>query len=598
MGEVKMHGIRFLALAAAVGVVTGPAFVKAAPYASGITITGSGTTVNYIMNEDSDALEISINGGAYAAAGDGNAKGAHSFTITSGDTFSIRADRTENGFTQADAGTLTKSATGIPYDTHTGYGTLISTLANPLTKFNSPRGVNVSMDPNASNFGTTYVSNSIAGAVGGRTLVGEGLYALRADQSDAFGYGDTAQQNTFFTTGDAAPNSTNIPYKLTVANDGNVYVASFGDEISGVYRVSPDLTTLTSVFAGSTGPTALPPGQNHGSVLATYVTGSSAGGNLVVYTMDEDLTTNQVTGSGSTTDTNKLWKYNINGAALPYSGMPTKVFDGLIPGFSIILDFDHGADGKWYHSENRSAPANSTGVIVTDASGTTLWDSRLETAKIRPGTLPSPDDRGFSTPAGDFNHDGTMNAGDYVVWRKQVGTAGPDADANNDGTVDNLDYAVWRTGNGQPASFLEAGFGDVVNDLYAPVFAIAVSPDQKWMATLHNNNTILLTPLVNGIPDIGNRLAIPTGSTTISARDLAWDAAGNLHIVSSGQGQYLVIAPGGHTQDTTSWNGTTYSFNAVTIPGSGSLVGAVPEPATLLLALAGIFAASSVRRRR
>ncbi len=342
------------------------------------------------------------------------------------------------------------------------------------------------------------------------------------------------------------------------------------------------------MLAGTTGPTTLPAGQNHGSVTATYVTGSSAGGDLNVYTLDEDLSTLQVTGSGSATDTNKLWHYNIGAGSLPHSAMPTAVAAPLIPGVSLITDVDRGADGKWYLSQNRSQPANSTGLFVTDASGNVLFNSRLATAAIKT----------FSTPAGDYNHDGTKNAADYVIWRKQEGMTGTglDADGNNDSTVDSLDYAIWRTGNGLTGVNLEAGFGDIVNDLYSNIFGIAVSPDQKWLAVLHVNNTISVTPLVSGIPDVANIMAIPTTGVE-NGRDIAWDAAGNLHYVSSGQALYRVLAPGGHTTATTSWNGSSYTFG-ITVSGSGLGGGAVPEPGTLVLALTGIVAFGFGRRRR
>jgi probable HAF family extracellular repeat protein len=41
---------------------------------------------------------------------------------------------------------------------------------------------------------------------------------------------------------------------------------------------------------------------------------------------------------------------------------------------------------------------------------------------------------------GDFNHDGSVDAGDYVVWRKGLGT-----------TYTQLDYNTWRTHFGQTA---------------------------------------------------------------------------------------------------------------------------------------------------
>jgi hypothetical protein len=53
--------------------------------------------------------------------------------------------------------------------------------------------------------------------------------------------------------------------------------------------------------------------------------------------------------------------------------------------------------------------------------------------------------RGFrfaTTPdlTGDFNHDGTVDAGDYAVWREGLGT-----------TYTQTDYGVWRAHYGQTA---------------------------------------------------------------------------------------------------------------------------------------------------
>jgi hypothetical protein len=190
-----------------------------------------------------------------------------------------------------------------------------------------------------------------------------------------------------------------------------------------------------------------------------------------------------------------------------------------------------------------------------------------------------------------------MNAGDYVIWRKLQGTAGVDADGNGDATVDALDYERWKKGNGLTGADAEIGFGDIVNDLYSNIQALTVSPDQKWLATWHTNNIVMVTPLINGIPDIANRLAFDVINLVGNARDIAFDAAGNLHMVSSGLGKYIVLGPGGHTVATTSWNGSAYAFNINTIPGSGSVGGTVPEPGTLVLALTGILAFGFRRRR-
>jgi CHRD domain-containing protein/dockerin type I repeat protein/PEP-CTERM motif-containing protein len=51
----------------------------------------------------------------------------------------------------------------------------------------------------------------------------------------------------------------------------------------------------------------------------------------------------------------------------------------------------------------------------------------------------------LSVLPGDFNRDGTVDAADYVVWRKQLQQMGDNlpADGNNNGTVDELDRAFY-----------------------------------------------------------------------------------------------------------------------------------------------------------
>lgn len=121
-------------------------------------------------------------------------------------------------------------------------------------------------------------------------------------------------------------------------------------------------------------------------------------------------------------------------------------------------------------------------------------------------------------------------------------------------------------------------------DILRNVLGMAVSDDQRWMAMILNNSDVAVVPLINGIPDLANRMIVDTGTDVNSGRDIAFDAAGNIHYVSSGQALYRVLSPGGITYATTSWNGTSYSFSVV------------PEPTTMgLLALGACLL---TRRRR
>src|SRR5436190_3191737 len=249
-----MRLTRFLALAAAVSLTLSSTWVHATPYASGVTVTG-GTSVSFILNEPADVLKYSINGGNFTNL-DGTTKGTKSFTIPNGATFSIVADKTAatgfliptGGITSPNAAgcAAASSCTGLSLDSPASGFNLVSDDASTFSRYNSPRGVSVNQNPNTPYFGNVYVTNSAAGAVLGsdpnavpprlppgpnnvplapRTLTGEGLYAVHADESDAFGNGDAAVNpinvDTFPAFSTASANS---PYRLTVAPNGRLFV--------------------------------------------------------------------------------------------------------------------------------------------------------------------------------------------------------------------------------------------------------------------------------------------------------------------------------------------------------------------------------------
>lgn len=78
---------------------------------------------------------------------------------------------------------------------------------------------------------------------------------------------------------------------------------------------------------------------------------------------------------------------------------------------------------------------------------TLLNDNRIITLNELP-TLPWSD----SAPSlGDFDHNGQVDAADYVLWRNSRGQSGLNlaADGNLDGHVDDADLAMWRSHFGQ-----------------------------------------------------------------------------------------------------------------------------------------------------
>ena len=485
----------------------------AVAYASNVTKTG--TSVSFILNSPADVLKYSINGGAPIML-DGTTKGAKSFNLGSAsDTFSIIAERNDAvGFTIPITGTIgdagTGWASGLSQQSNLSGLNILSEDSNVLNRFFSPRGIAVSQNPNAPNFGTTYISNSatgsvpVAGDAPARTLAGEGIYALKADQTDAYGYGDTGQNPN---ASDGFPSfstaSTNSPFRVSVGQNGDVYVADYSDVNGNVFQLNPSLTTSQIMLEGIGGPgyvppapapfpdgTAIPPGQNHGSISSIWVEGSFAEGNLVMYAVDEDINSAHFGGTEQN-DRNSVWRYDIGSLPGPNGSnvVPTKIGGGLMGGFpagGILIDMERGLDGKFYLSQNRSV-GNEVGIQVIDASGVEVFNSLTKTREL------------LANPA-----------------------------------------AV---------------------DIFRQVFEIAVSPDQKWLAAIVNVGDVVVMPLIDGIPDITARMVVDTLPNVNSARGIAFDAAGNIHYVSSGQQLYRILAPGGESVATTTWNGTEYVFD-------------------------------------
>jgi hypothetical protein len=61
---------------------------------------------------------------------------------------------------------------------------------------------------------------------------------------------------------------------------------------------------------------------------------------------------------------------------------------------------------------------------------------------------------------GDYNNNGVVDAGDYVLWRRYVGQNKALPNRTTTGLVTNTDYAVWRANFGKSAS--GSGSGDLL----------------------------------------------------------------------------------------------------------------------------------------
>ena len=149
-------------------------------------------------------------------------------------------------------------------------------------------------------------------------------------------------------------------------------VADYSDINGTAFKIDPALTGARILLKGIGGPvpatppapdgTGIPPGQYHGSISATYIEGSLATNDLVLYAIDEDINTAHILNDPNLAknDRNSLWKWTIGGTP-PVGGsdvVPTKVSNGVggavigdFPAGGIVVDLAHGPDGKFYMAQ-------------------------------------------------------------------------------------------------------------------------------------------------------------------------------------------------------------------------------------------------------
>jgi hypothetical protein len=108
-------------------------------------------------------------------------------------------------------------------------------------------------------------------------------------------------------------------------------------------------------------------------------------------------------------------------------------------------------------------------------------------------------------------------------------------------------------------------------DLMTQTRSVAVSPDNRYVATITDDNKIRIVPLtltlngVSGLPDLANMITLTTAfpSALTIGRDVDFDAAGNLYAVSSANAMMRAFSRGGQSSYTTYFDGTKFAFGTV-----------------------------------
>ena len=122
----------------------------------------------------------------------------------------------------------------------------------------------------------------------------------------------------------------------------------------------------------------------------------------------------------------------------------------------MVLTFDAGsATDDWaFRWANPDSSTNRIAeILALNAAGRLIWNS---VAGLDVSVRDLGD--GFTyvmllpIAAADYNHNGIVDAADYVLWRKSLGsTTNLAADGNHNGMVDNDDFELWRSTFGELA---------------------------------------------------------------------------------------------------------------------------------------------------
>ena len=470
--------------------------VQATPYAT--SLTNNAGTVSFRLNEAADQVTIIGNGGTLSTNLGPKSAG---LTVT---------NLSAKGLT---AGTIQVVVRKTGLNAITGIATNF---------MNSPRGLAVNTRPASPYFGRVYVANSAAGGTPAR---GDGVYLYYPNLTD-----DNAGSTTNLQTGgyDFGIGGTSAPFHLSVAPNDEVYIGDWSDAKPGLIATDPNVSTYWYVLGQAQANAAtgiigdLPVGigadgrtNNHGSVQAVVVTGSTNTGDLKVFTIDEDYATDPE--SVTLSQRNALWEYDIGSGPLPWTNPPNKLL--MVPNINFLSQNDDlalGPNGYLYFNQSRQ-----------NASLTT-WSPSFYV--VDPNTYIDPTNySAFYDPA-VTNWSG-FQSNIYAHASQAVGGY------------------IWES---QTATRVVTGGVDV----FAACNGISVSPDGKYIAGMTiTANLIIMAPLTNGIPDVSRLFTFNPG-TTASGRSVAWDAADNFYLASSGLATVRAYSLGFSSTATSGSDGT------------------------------------------
>ncbi|HJQ80321.1 MAG TPA: choice-of-anchor Q domain-containing protein, partial [Lacipirellulaceae bacterium] len=222
----------------------------------------------------------------------------------------------------------------------------------------------------------------------------------------------------------------------------------------------------------------------------------------IIRFFQDDNTTGQAEASHGFVDLIRIYDHALNAEEVATLGDPQPIllppYDQRGDGFARIVDGD-GVNGPWLDMGAFEAQS----VLTNDL-------------------------------AGDYNGNGTVDAADYVVWRKTISMNVPNgsgADGDGDGVVDLGDHGVWRENFGQT----QTAAAGTVQAAGAAARAIEDGAAQALMRSATDGGIFVLAPSpVVSVSEISSsrgrsfRAVLRSQFEAAATRDdalLAWETA-------------------------------------------------------------------------
>jgi N-acetylmuramoyl-L-alanine amidase len=365
--KVSGYDIEMLMLAGQQGVArfktVAPA-VKANIFASELSLETlqDGYRVKFTLNEASETTRLHVQKNGDASVTKAYELGALPKGVNSKDFTMAELDLEEGSFSWS----IETVTSGIDRPMK------FSSDALARMQFYSPRGVAVDNSMESKHFGRVYASETIGGTVTARATT-DGIYILNSALEDVTAQGATAYG------GGVAWVGASSPMRVSVGEDGLVYLTDWSDANPGVWRMNPEQPSapFTRIFSGlsvTTGLASLNGVNVHGAISHCWVTGT--GENTKLFTFDKYYVDAVATNRGN------LLQYNIGAMTAPRQTPPDAIVynDGLNGNLQQNYNSCIAPDGRggWWISQHRAEDAATIpSLINVDATGAVKFNSGL-----------------------------------------------------------------------------------------------------------------------------------------------------------------------------------------------------------------------------